>query len=181
MKWDLLESDRVLSDDWIRVRRDKCRMPDGKIVDPYYVLERPDYCVVFPITADNEVVLVRQYRHAAGVISLELPGGLFEPGESDAEKVARRELLEETGYGNGTFRQIGSLFPNPAVQNNRAYCFIAENIEIISAQDLDHNEDIEILLAPLNRIRPMIASGEIKHAIHVGVILLALEKIRQAE
>ncbi|MDF1544825.1 MAG: NUDIX hydrolase [bacterium] len=181
MKWDLIESDLVLSDNWIKVRRDKCRMPDGKIVDPYYVLERPDYCVIFPITTDRKVVLVRQYRQGAGVVSLELPGGLFEPGESDPESVARRELVEETGYGKGKFRLIGTLFPNPAVQNNTAYCYLAEDVTITGEQNLDHNEDIEILLTPIEQLQEMLTRTEIKHAIHLGVMLMALNELKTRE
>ena len=178
MKWETLDSTFPLSDEWIRIRRDKCRMPDGRLVDPYYVLERPDYCMIFRVTADNQVVLVEQYRQGAGVISLEIPGGLCEPGESEPEAAARRELLEETGYGKGNFTLLGELYPNPAVQDNRAFCYLARNVEKVDRQDLDDNEDISVRLASVDKVREMVFSSQIKHAVHLGCIFLALDRLQ---
>ena len=97
MNWKLIESKYVYRDRWLRARADKCELPDGRIMEPYYVIEVPDWTNMVIITKEQRIVLVRQYRHALGTTTLELPGGILEQGESPKES-AIREMHEETGY-----------------------------------------------------------------------------------
>src|SRR3954469_5077670 len=97
LTWKTLSSTYVHKRTWATLRADKCEMPDGTIVDEYFVLEYPDWANAVAVTEDNKIILVRQYRQAAGIVSLEIPGGVIEQGE-DPEAGMLRELLEETGY-----------------------------------------------------------------------------------
>jgi ADP-ribose pyrophosphatase len=96
-KWKVLDSEYLIERPWLTARRDKVELPDGRVIDEYYVLEYPDWVNVIAITKDGKFVMETQYRHALGVNSIELPCGVMEEGETPME-AAKRELLEETGY-----------------------------------------------------------------------------------
>src|SRR3712207_252161 len=101
--WERLRTERLLETPYFVLRSDRLRLPGGAIKDPYYVLERPDAAIVFPLTREGDVVLVRQYRPPLEIMELGLPAGLVEEGEKP-EAAARRELLEETGHSGGGWR-----------------------------------------------------------------------------
>ena len=93
----------------------------------------------------------------------------------------KRELLEETGYSSSNVVQVGKLYPNPAIQTNSMYCFLALDAELTGEQSLDDGEDIEVHLVPLDELVPMIKRGEILHALDVAVLfqtLAYMERIR---
>ncbi|MEO1123540.1 MAG: NUDIX hydrolase, partial [Cyanobacteria bacterium J06639_16] len=96
-RWTLLRSRLVFDHRWYKVRQDEVRLPNGEIIDDYFVSVRPDVALVLPITVDREVIFVHQYRHGAGEVLLELPAGTFDPQQEAAETAALRELQEETG------------------------------------------------------------------------------------
>ncbi|MGH1573479.1 NUDIX hydrolase [Methylobacterium sp. P31] len=96
--WTIRGSRHVLKDRWLGLRADDCVMPSGHVLAPYYVLEAPDIALVLGIDEADHVILVRQYRHAYGGVSLELPGGLIDPADRDIVAAAEREMREETGY-----------------------------------------------------------------------------------
>src|SRR6201996_7621465 len=97
LSWKTCSSTYLHKGPWATLRSDKCEMPDGRIVDTYYVLEYPNWVNAVAITEEGKVLMVRQYRHAAGIVSLEIPGGVID-GDEAPEAAMRRELLEETGY-----------------------------------------------------------------------------------
>jgi 8-oxo-dGTP pyrophosphatase MutT (NUDIX family) len=96
-------------------------MPDGRIVDQYYVLEYPNWVNAVALTTDNKILMVRQYRHAAGIVSLEIPGGVIDGNEEPAAAM-RRELLEETGYQFDDIELISIVYPNPSTAINMIGC-----------------------------------------------------------
>ena len=132
-------------------------------------LQFPDWVLILALTPQQEVVMVRQYRHGTEQICLELPGGLVDPDDASPELSAQRELLEETGYTVSNIRLIGECYPQPAILSNRCFFYLAENAVKAKPQNLDASEDIEILTVPLNEIRVKIENKEIDH----GMVLQA--------
>jgi 8-oxo-dGTP pyrophosphatase MutT (NUDIX family) len=133
-------------------------------VHEFYILESEDWVNVIPITQQNDVVLIRQYRHGIREVTLEIPGGIVEPDESP-EEAASRELLEETGYQGSKMIPLGVVYPNPAFLNNRCYTYLASNVLLTREQEQDEKEDIEVLLRPLDEIPRLIREGEISHSL----------------
>lgn len=184
MDWKVLASKRVLDNPWLRVRADDCEMPDGTRIHDYFVLEYADWCNVLALTSAQEVVLVKQYRHGLGLVSLELPGGMVDVPASagvsaqEAARVAvKRELLEETGYGGGTFTHLASLSPNPATQNNLIHSFLALDVSLTGVQHLDSSEDIEVVLKPLPELIALALRGELMQTMQMSTLLLALGQL----
>lgn len=154
------------------------RSPRNKKAYTFYRLECGDWVNILPITTDRQVVLVRQYRAGVDDFSLEIPGGLIDPGE-DPLKAAMRELREETGFTTlpQHFLELGMVYPNPAIMNNRCFLFAAENVEMTGSQQLDQMEDIEVLIVPLNEFMKKILENEISHSLVLDTVLkYALQK-----
>ncbi len=145
MEWTILDSAYVLNERWMKVRRDTCRLPSGLVIDDYFWLEAPDHTLVVPLTATGEAVLTRQYKHAVRQVLLEFPGGIVDPGE-DALAGAKRELLEETGYGGGIWHSLGVFYPNPTKSSARTHVYLAQDVEPKAEPHGDVTEEIEIIL-----------------------------------
>lgn len=167
--WKILSSDYVLSDDFLTLRTDKCERADGHIVPRYHVIELTPWVTVIPITEEGNILLVREYRHAAGVVMVGLPGGTSDPSETDWELVGRRELSEETGYKADRMEHIGSCYPNPAVQDNLIHYYLALDCKEVSEQDLDPNEEIEVIEMPLEEFLAY-EQIEVQHALHAAAL-----------
>ncbi|MBV9453010.1 MAG: NUDIX hydrolase [Rubrobacter sp.] len=174
--WEHLSSERLMETPYFTVRSDKLRLPDGTVKDPYYVLERPDAAIVFPLTGGDEVVLVRQYRPAIGRIELGLPAGLVEENE-DPEKAARRELLEETGYVGDEWELLSVVASSPSLKDNWAHLYLARGVSRDAPPQPDEYERVEVVLAPVEELLPKIAAGEIVSSSGVAAILFALHKL----
>lgn len=174
--WKHLSSEMLMETPYFTVRSDKLRLPDGAVKDPYYVLERPDAAIVFPLVGEDEVVLVRQYRPAIGRIELGLPAGLVEEDE-EPERAARRELLEETGYAGGQWELLGVVASSPSLKNNWAHLYLARGVSRDAPPQPDEYERVEVVLAPVEELLPKIFVGEIVSSSGVAAILLALNKL----
>ena len=161
---------------YFNLRSDGLRLPDGAVKDPYYVLERPDAAIIFPLTEGGEVVLVRQYRPAIRQVELGLPAGLVDKGEEPLA-AAKRELLEETGYGGGGWEQLGALASSPSLKDNWAYLFLARNVIPRASLDLDEHERVEVVHAKPAEMRSLIDGGEVVSSSGVAAILLALNRL----
>jgi ADP-ribose pyrophosphatase len=172
--WRRESSEQVADCRVFRVRRDLSTDPRGGRVHDFYVIEAPDWINVVPLTRGGEVVLIEQYRHGTQEVSLEIPGGMVDPGESPADAAAR-ELLEETGYGAREVVFLGKTRPNPAIQNNWIHTFVARDVEHSQEPKSDGTEHTVVRLVPLERIPSLIAGGKITHSlVVVGFHLLSL-------
>ena len=174
--WERLGSERLLTNRYFSLRADRLRLPDGGIKDPYYVLERPDAAIIVPITADGEVVFVRQYRPPLQMMEFGPPAGLVEEGERP-DVAARRELAEETGYTGGEWEPLGSLASSPSLKDNWAHLFLARNVEKTAPPDPDEHELVEVVTVPVEDLRSLIHSGKIVSSSGVAAIMLALERL----
>ena len=166
--WKVLETSYPFP--WVRV--DKCELGNGNLLDATTFQFR-SWANIVALTKDNQVVLVKQYRHGIGDVFLEFPGGVVETGE-DPIAGAERELLEETGYQASRIIQIGEIYPNPALQINALYCYLALDVEKVSAQSLDAGEDIEVCLMPFDELVEMAKRGEFPHALMSAVLFSVL-------
>ena len=176
--WERLGSERLLANRYFSLRSDRLRLPDGRIKDPYFVLERPDAAIIVPITANDEVVLVRQYRPPLEMMELGLPAGLVEEGERPQE-AARRELAEETGHTGGEWEPLGTLASSPSLKDNWDYLFLARGVEETTAPDPDEHELVEVVRVPVAELRGLVHSDNIVSSSGVAAVMLALERLRE--
>lgn len=140
----------------------------------FWILDTPDWCNIVPLTADGQVVMVRQRRHGIDAETLELPGGMIDPGDPSPAEAAQRELLEETGYRAERVVQTGVIAPNPALQTNRCWSFLARDVVKVAEPKLDGGEDIDVVLVPYAEIPERVQRGEIDHALVVVAFAYAL-------
>jgi ADP-ribose diphosphatase len=166
--WKVLETNYFRP----RFRIDKCELANGNLLDAT-IFEFRSWANIVALTKNNEVVLVKQYRHGICDVLLEFPGGVVEDGEEPIDG-ARRELLEETGYQASHWTQVGQIYPNPALQTNTLYCYLALDAEKVSDQNLDAGEDIEVQLLPLDELIELAKSGQFQHGLMTAVLFSAL-------
>lgn len=163
--WKVLSRKRDKSYRIFNLRTDRACSPRTGRVHDFFILESSPWVNIIPLTGKNEVVMVRQYRHGIRDITLEIPGGITE-GEETPEDTAIRELCEETGYRTTSeLIPLGMVYPNPAIQQNICYSFLAKGVYLAGKQRLDEMEDIETILLPLSDIPRFIRDGDISHSL----------------
>lgn len=177
MKWKVLSSEYLFNDLWFKVRKDKCITPQGKIVDPYYVYEFPEWVTAVALTEDGKVILEKQYRHALGEVDVEIPGGCVDDTDENYQEAIARELLEETGYSFSSYEYLGKVSANPSTNANLMHMFLAKGGKKVAEQELDHNEEIEIFLVSMDELKQMLKENKFVQAMHVTCIMYALEKL----
>jgi 8-oxo-dGTP pyrophosphatase MutT (NUDIX family) len=160
-----------------KARVDTCELPNGLLIEPI-ILEFSDWACVFALTKDQDVLLIRLYRHGAGQVIWEIPGGVIDPGETPRE-AAGRELLEETGYGNGSLIELAALSPNPDNHTNRMHMFLALDVEKLGPQSEEDLDRIEVHPTPLARVIEMAQNGELIQSMHVSALFLALAHLKR--
>ncbi len=163
-RWKTLKSEYLIRRPWLTARRDVVQLPNGIVNDEFYVLEYPDWVNVIAITGDGKFVFVRQYRYGLDLDSVELCAGVAEPGEKPVES-AQRELLEETGYGGGSWKEIMTIGQNPSTCNNWTHCFVATGVERLGDQRLDRTEDIDVVLLSREQVLEMMMRDQLKQAL----------------
>lgn len=163
-KWKTLESEYLIRRPWLTARRDKVLLPTGVVHDEYYVLEYPTWINVIAITKDGKFVMVEQYRHGLQEIFTELVAGVAEKGEEPLQ-AAKRELMEETGFGGGEWELNTVICANPGSQNNLTYSFIATGVEKIGSQHLDETEDVSVTLLTEAEVYEMLENDQVKQAL----------------
>jgi 8-oxo-dGTP pyrophosphatase MutT (NUDIX family) len=178
-EYKTLKSTEIFKFNFFRFRCDELELPDKRVQPRYYVMEFTDWVNVVALTTDRRLVLVNQYRHAVEEICLEIPGGSINPGSGETpEEAARRELIEETGYVPQEMKLLGSQEPNPALQNNRMWTFLALGCEKKKEQELDAYEDIEVLIKTREETLNLVKEGKIKHSLVLAGLFLGLDYLK---
>lgn len=179
-RWKILKSQILLQTGFFRLRSDECELPDGRVMPRYYVFEFPDWVNVVAITADGNMVLVRQHRHGAEEDFLEIPGGSTHPGGKEDPRLAgERELLEETGYSAKEWIYCGFQYPNPALQTNRLHTYIALDCAKTAEPELDPFEDLQTELMEVGQVFELLRKGEIKHSLIASSLGLAMRALQE--
>lgn len=152
-----------------RVGRSLAHPPHGGEPHPFYRIDAEDWVNAVPLTPSGELVMVRQYRHGSRSVTLEIPGGIIEPGE-DPAVAAARETREETGYAGSPPEPIGNVNPNPAVFGNRCHSFLIRDVERVSEIANSPTEETVVELVPRDRIPTLLRDGTIDHALVVAAL-----------
>lgn len=172
--WTTLASRSLIEDRWMRLRADTLRTERGAVLDPWYVLDYPDWVAAVALTADDRIVLVRQWRHGAGAWSLELPGGVIDREDTDPVAAAAREVREETGYEAEGWRYLCAGYANPAIQTNRLHVVLGTGARSVAAAVPEPGESIRVECVPVAEVLAGIGTGMISQSMHVGAALLGL-------
>lgn len=178
--WQVLSDTALISQRWLEVREQRVRLANGHEIDRFHLIHGPDWSSVLCLTGDQQVVLVRQYRHGLGGASLELPAGVIEPDELPID-AARRELREESGFQSEHVVPLLTMVPEPSRSSTRAHFFFAHDARRIADLSLDSSEDLEVLLVPVSELLGLIDEGHIQHAVHIAAILSAWRRGLLAE
>lgn len=177
MKWKTLSSEYLFNDLWFKVRKDICEASSGKVINPYYVYEFPEWATALALTEDERVIMVKQYRHPIGEVIIELPGGCVDDADKDFQAAIARELLEETGYVFTSYSPLGKISANPSTNTNWMHMFLALGGKKVGEQKLDHNEEIIVELYTIDELKELLRGNKIVQSMHVTTILYGLEKI----
>ena len=169
LEWRELEREEIADCRIFTVERSRAQSPVDGAARTFYRLQSPDWAQILPITAAGEAVLVRQYRHGSGRITLEVPAGLVEPGE-DPAATAVRECLEETGYRARRAEPLGVTYPNHALFANRLHGFFAVDVELQGAIRNTGTEQTEVVLVPVAKLPDLLRGGEIDHALNAALL-----------
>jgi 8-oxo-dGTP pyrophosphatase MutT (NUDIX family) len=151
-RWQPLESTWAFRSGFLSIRRDRCRLPDGRLSPDMYFMELRDFALTVAITPEGEVLLSREYKHGTSDVAYTLPAGFLEPAEAPMA-AARRELREETGYDGESFEQLGEYFVFPSLSGARGHFFLARHVRLVAAPHLDEFEEIEAVPVPLDELR----------------------------
>jgi ADP-ribose pyrophosphatase len=166
--WERLDERSAYSSRWIDLRVERCRLPDGAVVDDYHVQHHPNWVAAVAVTGEGRFVLVRQWREAAKVTSLEFAGGVIDAGEAPAAAAAR-ELLEETGFRGEAGVDLGWCWTNPASHTNRIHAVLIEGARRVQDPTFDAHEDLEVEEVDAARLLDLLRSGEFAHGLHAAL------------
>jgi ADP-ribose pyrophosphatase len=174
LSWELVDSHEDRKYGLFSVNIHKSKSPRTGQIHEFQVLESPDWVAVIAVTTDNQVVMVRQFRHGTGELSLEPPGGLVKEGQAP-EQSAREELEEETGYQAEVLEFLGWMHPMPAIFSNRFHVYLARTATPTGRLNPDETEEVETVLVPLNQVREYIRSGKITCSVQIAALYLYLD------
>lgn len=166
--WEKLASETMADYRIFQARKDTRRSPRTGNIHHFFVLESPDWVNVIPLTADNKVVMIHQFRHGREQVTLEIPGGIVDKEDESPAQTARRELREETGYEVDHVVHIGTVDPNPAFLDNRCYTYLALGARRTHIPQFDGAEDIAVEEIPLDDIPGLVRARRISHALVVA-------------
>ena len=171
-EWEELEHSLVGDYTVFNVYRRIARSPRTGSEHPFYLIDAADWVNVIPMTPDGKLVMVEQYRHGSGRLTLEVPGGIIDDADASPAHAARREMVEETGYDGDHIEYLGVVSPNPAVHMNQCYTYLVRDVRRVEEQELDAAEDIVVHLVDPDQVPDLIAEGRISHALVISAFYL---------
>lgn len=173
-KWEIISKEDVSPSKWFPIEKHVVKLPNGKIIDDYYVSTMENVAMILPITTENKIVLVKQYKHAIDEIMIELPAGC-QKEEKTLEDTAIIELEEEVGIKTtkDNLVLLGKIIDNPTKSTRTTFCYLAKDLEFNSKQKLDETEDIEIMEVAPKQALKMVENGDIWTATSVATIVIA--------
>lgn len=174
-KWQLVSQKTVFKNPHLEILEEECLRGAQKL-SPYYTVKKPDAAVICAITKDNNILLIKQYRHPVRSIDIELPAGYLVEGENPEQGV-KRELLEETGYSVSDLKKIGEAFSSAGLNSNKVHFYIGLNAIKTAAQKLDEHEDIEVLEVNITSALQMLDQGKIKDMGSLLGLMLAQQEL----
>ena len=160
-KWEKISGERVVDSRWVKVDKDRVLLPDGQCVEDFYTVMISDAAAIVALTPGMEVVLKKEYKYACREELIEVPAGMFEPCEKDGLAVAKRELLEETGYTSDEWTYLGATVESSSKLTNRMHIYLAQNCHKVAEQKLDATEQLDVMVIPLQKAIDMIMTNEI--------------------
>jgi 8-oxo-dGTP pyrophosphatase MutT (NUDIX family) len=191
--WKLLKTEYLVDAPWLKVAKETCELPNGKVIDDFYTLWQPDWVLILARTAEGKWVMTEQYRHGTGKIALEFPAGIIDKGETP-EQAALRELQEECGYRidssttpialcapgsaqNDTVRFIGTFPVNPDRHRGVFHVVFIDGVVKSGGTHFDSTEDIESLELSDEELQKKMADGTFNHPLQIaGYFKLKLSK-----
>ena len=166
LKWRTIGNERVFSTPIFDLHKRRSAHPKRGERD-FFVIDPTDWVNIIPLTPKREVIMVRQFRHGISAFTLEIPGGMIDPADKNPAAAGRREMREECGYDSADIVALGRVHPNPAIQPNFCYSFLARNVTQVALPhpNMDGSEETEVVVVPLREIKGLIAEGKITHAL----------------
>ncbi len=171
--WEILKSDIVFHNKWVTIQQDLVKLPNGLVIDDYFVNVRPEVVITLPITKEGKAIMVRQYKHGGKEILQEFPGGVFEAENETPAEGALREMREETGYHSDEMVYLGKVFDDPTKDTNSIHFFLAKNAIKKFEPEPDLTENIEIIEVPFDEIPELIKANKIKVCGAIAIYTLA--------
>lgn len=180
--WDVLQQTTVADyQPWLRVQQEHVRLPNGVEIPDYYRIEMPAFVAIFALTPENNVIMVRHYKHGPQMVSLEIPAGYIESGDDEPLVAAQRELKEETGYEAAHWHLLGNFFIDGNRGCGEVYAFVAIDAEKHQPQALEETELISVEPMAVAALEQQWLDGKLPNIAVTAITGLALAYLRQTE
>jgi 8-oxo-dGTP pyrophosphatase MutT (NUDIX family) len=175
--WEVQSHRQIIDTPFLKVRSEQVKLPDGTLLEDYYIIENKGWVGIVPITPDGRFLLNNQYKHGIGLEVLEFPAGGIDEGEDDPELTAHRELMEETGYSTTRMELLAEMLANPSGAQTRIWWYMAYDVRKTGEQKIDPTEVIENRLVTPAELLQLIHNGEFAVQGQIAAAYMALERL----
>ena len=165
-KWTTTKSESLVDNHWVKIRKDSVVLPNEQKIDDFYVITINNAAAIVAIDEDGNCILKKEYRYCYDRDLIEVPAGTFEEDETDGLAVAKRELLEETGYESDEWQYLGATVESSAKLTNYMHIYFANHCKKVSEQHLDATEDVEVIVVPFEKAIDMVMNAPFLPAVY---------------